>query len=93
MTTSERIPPLLSPYIRVPPPDSLALVTSTVNTTTNWVLLRYLYAALGGNEPKPFRGSDVIANGTEDVGVVFVSWMRDLAFWKTEARKAVVSHL
>lgn len=83
MNTSERIPPLLSPYIRLPSEETLALVSGTVSTTANWVLLRYLYAVLGGNAQA--TGAPV-----DDVGVVLVSWMRDLAFWKTEARRAMV---
>lgn len=86
MNTSERIPPLLVSYIALPYPSSLGLVTSTVSTTANWVLLRYIYAALGGHAQNFVDGSEA-----GDVGVVFVSWMRDLSFWKTEGRKAVVS--
>jgi len=88
MNTSERIPPLLASYIALPCPGSLGLVTSTVSTTANWVLLRYLYAALGGHAQ-----STGAAEGSEagDVGVVLVSWMRDVSFWTTEARRAVVS--
>jgi len=86
--STERIPLSLSPYLRLPPEASLTLVTSTVNTTANWVLLRYLYAVLGDHG----RPGSLKSNGTNhgDVGVVLVSYMRDLAFWRTEARKAVV---
>ena len=93
MKTAERIPPLLSPYISLPPATSLALVTSTVSTTANWVLLRYLHAALSRHAQAPNLG--LTASGSEDEveGVVLVSWMRDLAFWEAEARRAVVSRL
>ena len=37
------IPPLLSPYICLPPSTSLILLTSTLSTSTNWLVLRYLY--------------------------------------------------
>ena len=86
--STKRIPLPLSPYLRLPPEASLTLVTSTVNTITNWVLLRYLYAILGDHS----RAGSSRLNGTNhgNVGVVLVSWMRDLAFWRTEARKAVV---
>jgi len=89
MTTSDRIPSLLSPYICLTPEASLSLVTSTVSTTANWVLLRYIYAALGGNTQG--NGLSAANNESDDVGVTLVSWMRDVAFWKSEARRAVVS--
>jgi len=89
--STERIPLPLSSYLRLPPEASLTLVTSTVNTTANWVLLRYLYAVLGNDA----RTGSSRLNGSKygDVGVVLVSWMRDLAFWRTEARKAVVRNI
>ena len=88
--STDRIPLPLSPYLQLPPEASLTLVTSTVNTTANWILLRYLYAVL--SEHGRSRSS---LNGTKhgDVGVVLVSWMRDLAFWRTEARKSVVRNV
>jgi elongator complex protein 6 len=86
MTTS-RIPSPLSSYLRLPPEASLALVTSTVNTTANWVLLRYIYAALNQQE----NGRNAIASlRADNTGVVLVSYLRDSTFWKTEARRAVV---
>ncbi|KAF1982832.1 hypothetical protein K402DRAFT_457022 [Aulographum hederae CBS 113979] len=42
---SSRIPPLLEPYV-YPPKDSLYLLTGVLNATTNWLVLRYLCAAL-----------------------------------------------
>ena len=88
---TSRIPPLLSPYIRLSPPDSLTLVTGILGASANWVILRYLYAALNDG-----RGADSAEFGNQgdgDVAVVLVSWMRDWEFWRTEAKRAVVRWL
>ena len=42
MNSRNLIPPLLTPYICLPPPTSLILLTSTLSTSTNWLVLRYL---------------------------------------------------
>ena len=43
MTT--RVPPLLEPYLALPPEASLILLTSVLGASTNWLVLRYLYSA------------------------------------------------
>jgi elongator complex protein 6 len=55
MTTNSRIPPLLSPYIVSPPENSLILLTSTLGTSANWILTRYLCSALAGDAGKSRR--------------------------------------
>ena len=92
MTSRSTIPSALSSYIRVPPPQSLVLCTHVLGALNNWVLLRYLYACLGStnagrNGPD---GDDGAARSGYDTSVILVSWMRDLAFWRTEARRTVV---
>jgi hypothetical protein len=47
MTSQSRVPPLLAPYILSPPRDSLILLTNTLGTSANWIILRYLCGALG----------------------------------------------
>jgi len=47
MSTTTRIPQLLEPYIKLPPQDSLTLLTGVFNATTNWLALRYLCSVLG----------------------------------------------
>lgn len=102
---ASRIPPTLIPYIAIPPQGSLELVTSVLGASANWVILRYLFAALNNARDKSgprtarYAASDEAqmsqiapyeTDGTS-VAVVLVSWMRDLEFWKSEARRAVVS--
>ena len=84
---SNRIPPVLEPYIRVPEPESLTLITSVLGATANWLVLRYLHAALS-NRSSNSSHEDPDAG---DSSVVLVSFLRDFEFWKIEARRSVVS--
>lgn len=57
---ASRIPPLLQPYVQLPPPDSLTLVSGVLGASTNWLLLRYLCGALGdGGTSVKRRGGGV----------------------------------
>jgi elongator complex protein 6 len=73
---ASKIPPLLEPYLALPSEASLILLTSVLGASTNWLLLRFLHSALAIPED-------------EDTKVVFVSFMRDLAFWKDVAKRLV----
>lgn len=88
---SSRIPLLLEPYIQIFPPDSLILLTSTVGNSSNWLVTRYLCAALSKSK-QHMHAAEEIANESKDQGradkVVLVSWLRDFEFWKTECRRA-----
>jgi len=90
---STRIPHLLEPYLPLPA-SSLTLLTSVLGATTNWLLLRYLAQHLA----RPARGSDDEDHDEDEVGgkrrggdkaIVFVSFMRDYAFWKEGAARLV----
>ncbi|KAH8601666.1 hypothetical protein B0O99DRAFT_680792 [Bisporella sp. PMI_857] len=73
---SSRIPPLIEPYLPLPT-ASLTLITSVLGASSNWLLLRFLYnALLYPNDP-----------AQEDTKVLLLSFMRDLAFWKENARR------
>ncbi|EOA81345.1 uncharacterized protein SETTUDRAFT_122991 [Exserohilum turcica Et28A] len=85
MPPSSRIPPLLQPYAELPREESLTLVTSTLGASANWLLIRFLCAALG---TATARGG-----GEEDHNVVLVSWMRPYEFWKQESRKSAALDL
>ncbi|TVY30346.1 Elongator complex protein [Lachnellula hyalina] len=71
---ASKVPPLLEPYLALPPEASLILLTSVLGASTNWLVLRFLHSALA-------------SPGDEDTKVVFVSFMRDLAFWKEGAKR------
>ncbi|KAF2435114.1 hypothetical protein EJ08DRAFT_693005 [Tothia fuscella] len=99
MTSHSKIPSLLSPYILSPPNDSLILLTNTLGTSANWLVIRYLCGALSSDaaaqrSKKSQDGQsrhDPDTNGeaeATDLAVVLVSWVRDFEFWRTETRRA-----
>ena len=45
---SPPIPPILAPHFRLDEQDSLTLLTGTNPANANWLVLRFLCAALGG---------------------------------------------
>ncbi|KAI9730030.1 MAG: hypothetical protein M1818_008299 [Claussenomyces sp. TS43310] len=95
------IPPLLSPYLRLPPESSLILLTHVLGASTNWLVLRYLYSALTASDPsapssphervlelEPHIGARKEETNDDDPSVVLlISFMRDLPFWRDAARK------
>ena len=88
------IPLILSPYFEAPPAGSLTLVTSVLNATSNWLLLRAIYAALYGvNDDGGTDYAQIRELGgpreREQRRVVFVSLLRGLDLWKELGRKAV----
>lgn len=79
-----RIPPLLEPYLSLPPEASLILLTSVLGASTNWLVLRYLHIAL---VPPPGIEADFEAEN--EINVVLVSFLRDLTFWREGGRRLV----
>ena len=74
--THPRIPESLRPYIRLPRRDSLTLVTGVLGATTNWIVLRFIGAAVArSNTSKtsdagPGKGVSVGTNGNEEMNGV-----------------------
>ncbi|RCI14088.1 hypothetical protein L249_8252 [Ophiocordyceps polyrhachis-furcata BCC 54312] len=85
---SKSIPPLLQPLLSPNSFDqnSLFVLTSVLGATTNWLVLRYLYALLS---PSSTHGGDDHGQerGESSASVVLVSFMRDGAFWREGASK------
>ncbi|KAL4906858.1 hypothetical protein BDW74DRAFT_128667 [Aspergillus multicolor] len=80
MPSQPPLPHLLTPYISTPPQDSLTAVTSVLGATGNWLVLRFLCAAL----------TDVGLRGVEGERkrkVVLVSFLRNWEFWRSEAKR------
>ena len=71
---SARIPPLIQPYLSLPPESSLVLLTSVLGASANWLVLRYLQELL-----KP---ASALQNNHEHVSIFLVSFLRDFSFWK-----------
>ncbi|KAI9645253.1 hypothetical protein NHQ30_005988 [Ciborinia camelliae] len=99
---SRSIPPLLSPYLSLPSESSLILLTGVLGAGTNWLVLRYLSSLLSLSPPTPTTTSsknssrtgeygdgnvEADGNGNGEVKVVFLSFMRDMGFWRDGARK------
>lgn len=59
------------------------LLTSVLGVSTNWLVLRFLHSALIGTDASSEVGSE------DEPKVLLVSFMRDLAFWKENARRLV----
>lgn len=81
---ASRIPPLLEPYLGLPPETSLIVLTGVLGASTNWLTQRYLCSFLGA--PKrgaaTETGAEHDGDGHGEISVVLVSFMRDYAFWK-----------
>ncbi|RYP53246.1 hypothetical protein DL768_001750 [Monosporascus sp. mg162] len=79
---ASRLPPLLEPYLHLPPETSLILLTGVLGSSTNWLAHRYLYSLLSPRSvanPEE-HGSDQADTG--DIDVILVSFLRDYTFWK-----------
>ncbi|GME64286.1 hypothetical protein BKCO1_2600040 [Neofusicoccum parvum] len=93
--SSSRVPPLLQPYLHLPPASSLHLLTSVLGASTNWLVIRYLCSAFARSDarkPAATTDGDDSGLGAQDdhVAVILVSFLRDWDFWKTEGRRAGV---
>ncbi|KAJ5780476.1 hypothetical protein N7457_005636 [Penicillium paradoxum] len=86
MPSQPPLPPLLAPYVSTLPDSSLTLVSSILGATSNWLILRFLHAALSSSSPNSAFGLDGLQNGTKKK-VVLVSFMRSYEFWRTEAKR------
>ena len=82
MPSQPPIPPLIANSLVPLPESSLTLLTSVLGATSNWLVLRFLYAAL--NPPKDADGQSLSENGSK---VILISWLRDLSFWKEGAKR------
>ncbi|RYP23710.1 hypothetical protein DL765_001006 [Monosporascus sp. GIB2] len=79
---ASRLPPLLEPYLHLPPETSLILLTGVLGSSTNWLAHRYLYSLLSPRSvanPEEHRSDQA---DTGDIDVILVSFLRDYTFWK-----------
>ncbi|OTB07295.1 hypothetical protein M426DRAFT_317980 [Hypoxylon sp. CI-4A] len=81
-----RIPPLLDPYLGPPPETSLVLLSGVLGSTTNWLVLRYLYSLLSASSDSVAK-DDLDSPNKDDTSVVLISFLRDSAFWRDGAGK------
>lgn len=89
MPAQPPLPPLLAPYVSSLPQSSLTVLSSVLGATGNWLVLRFLYAALSApsNSETAFglNGSE----GVKNRKVVLVSFLRGWEFWRSEAKRLV----
>lgn len=91
MSSRNRIPPDLEPYLRLPPEAALVLLTGTLGCSINWLTARFAGSLLAPDGHQFSSGEKGEKKGEEkETAVVLVSWMRDAAFWKGEMRRDVV---
>lgn len=87
MPSQPTIPPFLSPYLS--PLPSLTLLTSTLGATSNWLLLRFVAAALKKQGLSVSDGATEAGQTGGEMKVVLVSWLREAAFWRDGCRRLV----
>ncbi|KAI4731288.1 hypothetical protein E4T49_00887 [Aureobasidium sp. EXF-10728] len=80
MSTRNRTPPLLEPYLRLPSEGSQLLLTGVLDSSPQWLVTRLLRSAFTPS-------AETESSEEQDVSVVLVSWLRDYEFWKSEARR------
>ncbi|KAK3702130.1 hypothetical protein LTR37_015105 [Vermiconidia calcicola] len=82
MSTRNRIPSALEPYLRLPPEASLILLTGTLGCSPVWLTARFIASVLAPRQ-------DVASSAEKgtSTAVILVSWLQDLAFWKKELRR------
>ncbi|KAI6867430.1 hypothetical protein KC343_g6529 [Hortaea werneckii] len=91
MSSRNRIPPALEPYLRLPPETAQILLMGTLGCSIEWLTTRFIGALLAPDGP----ARDTVG-GLEDGGdtreketaVVLASWMRNEGFWRSELRRA-----
>ncbi|WPH01709.1 Hypothetical protein R9X50_00456100 [Acrodontium crateriforme] len=87
MSSRNRIPPTIEPFLRLPPETALLLFTSTLGCSVNWATTRFI-----GNLITQTRDEEGVESQDEAVAtaaVLLVSWVRDGAYWKTEVRRTM----
>jgi elongator complex protein 6 len=91
----DSIPPILSPYLSPAPQGSLTLITSVLDAVPNWLLLRYVHAALHDTvADRTHGGGDVLPSHTgshrhENFNVIFVSVLRGFEQWREMGKRVV----
>ena len=89
MLSQPPIPPLLSLNLSNLPHTSLTLLTSTLGATTNWLVLRFICAALKSSGHGIAHDIPNTLEKHYGQGIVLVSWLRDGTWWKESGRKLV----
>jgi elongator complex protein 6 len=93
MAPQPPIPSLLAPFVTSIPPTSLTVVSAVLGATSNWLVLRFLFAALNpARTDLLVLAEDGVQRGNESAAVrkvVLVSFLRSWDFWRSEAKRLV----
>lgn len=86
----DAIPPVLLPYIQ----DSLVsarliLIGSTLSTPANWLVVRFLHAAIHASKHDPDSAQDPAGHHDATSGFVLVSLLRPIDLWIELGKKIV----
>lgn len=89
---SRTVPPPLEPYLGLPESATLVLLTGILGASSNWLVLRYLRSLLRSPRRSPAgegkgEGHSQREARDDDVSVLFLSLLRDYAFWKEGASR------
>lgn len=79
---SRTIPPLLEPYLALPPETALLVLTGVLGASTNWLVLRHLHALLKPRHQTTTTTSEDSQPAEEDTSLLLVSFLRDYPFWR-----------
>ncbi|KAL4922230.1 hypothetical protein BDW62DRAFT_79913 [Aspergillus aurantiobrunneus] len=87
MPSQPPLPHLLTPYISYPPQASLTAVSSVLGATGNWLVLRFLCAALNSSTSSHTGPGFQGVEPGKKRKVVLVSFLRGWEFWRSEAKR------
>ncbi|KAI6837244.1 hypothetical protein KC340_g3712 [Hortaea werneckii] len=97
MSSRNRIPQALEPYLRLPSETAQILLTGTLGCSVNWLTTRFVGALLAPDGTNVTRGTAAAEGGgvggfegagdTKETAVVLASWMRSEKFWRDELRR------
>ena len=100
MSSRNRIPQALEPYLRLPPETAQILLTGTLGCSINWLTTRFVAALLAPDGTNTIRDTAAAEGGgvggfegagdTKETAVVLASWMRSERFWRDELRRTCV---
>lgn len=79
---SRTIPPLLEPYLALPPETALLVLTGVLGASTNWLVLRHLHALLKPRQQTTTTASEDSQPAEEETSLLLVSFLRDYPFWR-----------
>jgi elongator complex protein 6 len=85
-------PQILLPYLSNLSVGSLLLITSVLNASANWLVVRCILAALQGDQNAQPRERNDTTGTNNSRRVILLSFLRPLSLWVEIGKKAVRVH-